>query len=75
MGIEVRGVEAGSAAGRIAAGDGPTLMRSSISSMSECADEGWSGMVSPRPLGWGCDMAVRQRDRSIMRLGVSASTG
>jgi hypothetical protein len=75
MGMEARGGEAGSVAGSTAAGDGEALRRSSISSMSERADEGWSGTVSPRPWGCGCHMAAGRRDQSISRRGGSASAG
>jgi hypothetical protein len=55
-GMEAR-VGDGGRAGRTVAGDGAAWMRLSISSMSDCADEGWSGIVSP----WLCDMAADER--------------
>jgi hypothetical protein len=60
-GEEETGMEArvgdGGRAGSTVAGDGAAWMRLSISSMSDCADEGWSGIVSP----WLCDMAAGVR--------------
>jgi hypothetical protein len=55
-GMEAR-VGDGGRAGSTVAGDGAAWMRLSISSMSDCADEGWSGIVSP----WLCDMAADER--------------
>jgi len=55
-GMEAR-VGDGGRAGSTVAGDGAAWMRLSISSMSDCADEGWSGIVSP----WLCDMAAGVR--------------
>jgi hypothetical protein len=52
-GMEARGGEGGRA-GRTVAEEGAAWIRLSISSMSDCADEGWSGIVSP----WLCDMAA-----------------
>jgi hypothetical protein len=52
-GIEARGGDGGRA-GRTVLEEGAAWMRLSISSMSDCADEGWSGIVSP----WFCDMAT-----------------
>lgn len=51
-GIEARGGDGGRAGSTAAAEGGAAWMRLSISSMSDCADEEWSGMVSP------CDIAA-----------------
>ena len=59
-GMEARGGDAGraaEAAGATAAWGGAARARVSISSMSDCADDGWSGIVSP----WLCDMAAGVR--------------
>jgi hypothetical protein len=56
MGMDARGGDEGRA-GSTAAAEGAALMRLSISSMSDLADEGWSGMVSPW-VGWKCAMAA-----------------
>jgi hypothetical protein len=72
--MEARGGEAGRVAGRTAAGDGAALRRSSISSMSERADEGWSGTVSPRPWGMKEEAASRgRRKRHVEWSGNQAS--
>ena len=55
-GMEARGGEGGRA-GSTVAEEGAAWIRLSISSMSDCADDGWSGIVSP----WLCDMAAGVR--------------
>jgi hypothetical protein len=45
MGMEARGGEGGRAGSTVA--EGASYMRLSISSMSDCADDALSGIVSP----------------------------
>jgi hypothetical protein len=71
MGMDARGGDEGRA-GRTTAAEGAALMRLSISSMSDLAEEGWSGIVSPW-VGWEYDIAAsrvrapsRRRDRTVV---------
>jgi hypothetical protein len=56
--MEVHGGEANSVECRTTMGDGAMLMRSLVLSMSEHADEEWSGMVSLWPSAMGLQRGV-----------------
>jgi hypothetical protein len=47
MGMEAGGGEGGRAGRTVAVAEGASYMRLSISSMSDCADDAFSGIVSP----------------------------